>query len=497
MRQLALPYVSHIEKDLAISLNNQLRNCFRVTVRLLSQLSPEASVEREMLSAISLHIYRYRKYLVLTLVISLIAIPIADVLVIQRDRNRNEMYGEAFWLYGFGVYTMNDTSLAKDMADLGYPYDDGLHVLPSYLSGVSYEYPVFGLIFFAIATWLFPGAGGLQPLWLNFLLVLVFNLNLVLLAILLKDKLQTKNWARMFFAGYFVYGLIMSAGGGKLEPLVDCLLLMSLVLWQEKQHGKAMFTLGLSVQTKVYSVVVFPVLFLANPASSIWFIASMFVSVIPSFFGASFESLIAHFLNTSNYSIYVVNPMFPGLTWETPNLAADPVTYGWWLPAAIPVIIYALFMLLTIRLYLPAKKDLEGKSIRLKLLELKPFYLYLLPGILFIFRWVMPWYLYWLSAVVLLFDDDEQATGYMKELAVVGFLYAYGLVCNWPYFGSNPGPLIDFVGHFPLGEGTVLGVILIAILAGITYVAWKREFDRRDRKIELIREAEARGELII
>ena len=449
-----------------------------------------------MLSAISLHIYRYRKYLVLTLAISLIAIPIADVLVIQRDRNRNEMYGEAFWKYGFGVYTLNDTDLAQQLEDeFGFPYNDGYHVLPEYLGGIAYEYPVFGLIFFAIATWLFPGQGGMQPLWINFLLALVFNLNLVMLAILLKDKLQAKYWARMFFAGYFVYGLVMSSGGGKLEPLVDCLLLMSLVLWQEKQHGKAMFTLGLSVQTKIYSAVVFPVLFLANPFSSIWFIASMFVSVIPSFFGASFESLLSHFLNTSSYSVYIVNPMFPGLTWGTPNFSTDPITYYWWPPAAIPIFLYAFFILLTIRPYLPTRKDLEGKSIRLKLLELKPFYLYLLPGILFAFRWIMPWYLYWLAPVVVLFDKDEHAVGYMKELTVVGLLYLIGLFCNWHYFITYPLP--DFIEHFPQGESTILGVALIAILAGITYVAWKWEFDRRDRKNALIQEAEARGELII
>ncbi|MFX1559384.1 MAG: hypothetical protein ACFFBL_02240 [Promethearchaeota archaeon] len=450
-----------------------------------------------MLAAISLHIYRYRKYLVLTLLISLIAIPIADILVIQRDRNRNEMYGEAFWIYGFGVYTMNDTDLAAQMEDLGFPYNDGEHVLPAYLGGIAYEYPVFGLIFFAIATWLFPGAGELQPLWLNFLLVLVFNLNLVLLAILLKDKLQAKFWARMFFAGYFVYGLIMSAGGGKLEPIVDCLLLMSLVLWQEQQPGKAMFTLGLSFQTKVYSVVVFPFFFLLNPLSSVWFIVSLFVSVVPSFFGASFESLISHFLNTSNYSVYIVNPMFPGLVWGTPNLTSDPVTFYWWPPAAIPLILYILFMLLTIRIYLPKMEGLKGKSIRQKLLELKAFYLYLLPGVLFVFRWVMPWYLYWLAPIVILFDNDEQASGYMKEMTIVGFLYAFGLLCSWPYFSGDPGPLRDFVGHFPLREGTVLGLILIVILAGITYVAWKWEFDRRERKMELMREAEITGELII
>ncbi|MHA2351529.1 MAG: hypothetical protein ACXABX_00240 [Candidatus Thorarchaeota archaeon] len=448
-----------------------------------------------MLSAISLHIYRYRKYLVLTLAISLMAIPLADLVVIQRDRNRNEMYGEAFWIYGFGVYTLNDTDLAQQMEDLGFPYNDGYHVLPDYLGGIAYEYPVFGLIFFAIATWMFPGAGGLQPLWINFLLVLVFNLNLVLLAILLKDKLQTKFWARMFFSGYIVYGLIMSAGGGKLEPLVDCLLLMSLVLWQEKQHGKAMFTLGLSVQTKIYSAVVFPVFFLANPLSSIWFIGSMFVSVIPSFFGASFESLISHFFNTSSYSTYIVNPMFPGLTWGTPDLSATPTTFHWWPPAAIPLFLYAFFILMTIRLYLPAKKDFEGKSIRLKLLELKPFYLYLLPAILFVFRWIMPWYLYWLAAVVLLFDNDEQAIGYMKQLTVIGFLYVIGLFCNWHYFSTFILP--DFVEHFPLEQGTFIGLFLIVILAGMTYAVWKWEFDRRDRKIELMREAEIRGELII
>lgn len=429
----------------------------------------------------------------LTLVISLIAIPIADTLVIERDRNRNEMYGEAFWQYGFGVYTLTDTDLAELM---GEHFNDTFHELPSYLGGIAYEYPVFGLIFFAVATWLFPGEGGLQHLWINFLLALVFNLNLVLIAILLKDKLQTKNWARMFFAGYFVYGLVMSSGGGKLEPLVDCLLLMALVLWQEGQYGKAMFTLGLSVQTKVYSVVVFPVLFLTNPVSSIWFLASMLVSVIPSFFGASFDSLISHFLNTSSYSVYIVNPIFPGLIWATPvDPNAAVIEYYWWPPAAIPLFLYAFFLLMTIRRYLPSKKDFEGKSIRFKLLELKPFYLYLLPGILFVFRWIMPWYLYWLAIVVLLFDKDEQAVGYMKQLTVVGFLYLIGLFCNWHYFISYPLP--DFIGHFPQGENTILGVALIAILASLTYVLWRWEFNRRDRKQKLIREAEIRGELII
>jgi hypothetical protein len=64
-----------------------------------------------MLSAISLSIYEFRKYLVLSLVISILAIPIADAMVIERDRNRNEMYGEAFWIYGFGVYNFLQSQL--------------------------------------------------------------------------------------------------------------------------------------------------------------------------------------------------------------------------------------------------------------------------------------------------------------------------------------------------------------------------------------------------
>ncbi len=455
-------------------------------------------MDRVLLSAISLSIYEYRKYLVLSLVISLIAIPIADALVIQRDRNRNEMYGEAFWIYGFGVYQLNDTTLVELIDELHpeWNFDDGEHILPSYLADVSYEYPVFGLFFFAIATWLFPGAGELQQLWLNFILVLVFNLNLVLLAILLRDKIKTKFWARMFFGGYFIYGLSMAAGAGKLESIVDCLLLMSFVLWKEKQHGKAMFTLGLGVQTKIYPAVAFPIFFLGNPLSSVWFLLSMTMSVIPLLFGASFDSLLSHFLNTSTYSAYIINPLFPGLAYATPDFSTVPVSYHVWLPALIPLVIYAFFMLYTIPLYLPAKSDFAGKSIRMKLLELKPFYLYLLPGILFVFRWVMPWYLYWLGIIVVLFDKDEHAIGYVKQITVVGFLYILGILCNWPYFIE--GPLPDFFAHFPLQWWqTILGLLLIGMLTAVAYVIWNWEFARRERRAIINREAEARGELII
>jgi hypothetical protein len=454
-----------------------------------------------MLAAISLSIYEHRQYLVLSLVISMIAIPIADTLVIQRDRNRNEMYGEAFWIYGFTVYNMNDTELVHNLdTHYGFNFNESLYTLPDYLGGVQYEYPVFGLIFFAIATWMFPGsgAGSLQPLWLNFLLVLVFNLNLVLLTILLGDKLRTLKWARYFFGAYFAYGLTMAAAGGKLEPIVDCLLLMSLVLWNENQHRKSMFTLGLSVQTKIYPLVVLPMLFLGDPISSIWFIVSMFVTIFPVFFGANFDSLIAHLTNEASYSSFIVNPMWPGLAFSTPDIydSMNPVSAYLWPPALIPMVIYVGFMLLTFRNYLPKRTDFYGKSVRQKLDSLVPFYLYFIPAILLVFRWIMPWYLFWFAPIIVLFKEDSHASGYLRQITLVGLVYLLGIIVNWPYF--IVGPLPAFLEHFPASASeTISGLILLVISTCIAYFIWKLEIERRERKAIVLREAEARGELII
>ncbi len=445
-----------------------------------------------MLSAISFKIYEFRKYFVLSLVISMLAIPIADFFVIERDRNRNEMYGEAFWIYGFNVYNWTDHDLAQAM---GGEWNDGYHTLPEYLGNITYEYPVFGLIFFAIATGLFPGVHGLQHLWVNFILVLVFNLNLALIAILLRDKIYTTNWARMFFAGYYVYGLIMSAGGGKLEPIVDCLFLMALVLRKEGQMGKSMFVLGLSIQTKIYSAVALPLLFIEAPISIFWFFVSTLLTVIPfAFLGASFNSLMGHFVNSTEYSPYPVNPLYPGLFFGTPDPVSPTTSSYMWAPALIPLAIYVAFMLYTVPLYFPKKAEFTSANFREKINLLKPLYVYLLPSMLFAFQWVMPWYLFWLGPMIMFFEKDEHAVGYLKELTVIGFLYAFGVVCNWPYFIS--GPLPDFLIHFPHGWLTILGFGFLAVLVFIAYVIWKKLFERREQKMRLIKEAEARGELI-
>ncbi|MFW9932047.1 MAG: hypothetical protein ACFFDR_05260 [Candidatus Thorarchaeota archaeon] len=446
-----------------------------------------------MLNAISFKIYELRKYLVLSLVISMIAIPIADTLVVQRDRNRNEMYGEAFWIYGFAVYNMTDLEVAEAM---GEHFQDGNHVLPDYLGNITYEYPVFGLIFFAIATFLFPGVSEFQHMWLNFLLALVFNLNLVLMAILLKDKIYKVQWARLFFAGYFMYGLILSAGGGKLEPLTDCLLLMALVLRSEGQNNKAMFTLGLSFQTKIYSLVALPVLFLSSPVSLIWFFASIMITIVPlAAAGQGYDSLLSHFLNSSSYSSFIVNPIYPGLSWETPDIW-NPLggTYSWY-PALIPLVIVVGFILITIHQFLPNKEDFMKASWWGKIKLLQPLYLYAVPCSLFIFRWVMPWYLFWFGALIFLFDDDRQAIAYLKLMTIIGLLYAFGVIINFPYFWE--GPLPDLLSHFPMGLWTYGYLAILAAAVVIVFIIWRWTFNRREVQAKIRHDAEARGELVI
>jgi len=439
-----------------------------------------------MLSTISYKIYEMRRYLVLSLVISIIAIPIGDALVIQRDRNRSEMYGEAFWIYGFEVYNMTDQELLAKLPP-EWNFTEDKNALPGYLGNITYEYPVFGMLFFAIAVWLFPGVNSLQPLWLNFLLILVFNLNLVMIAVLMGDKIYNQKWARMFFGGYFVYGLIMSAGGGKLEPLADCLLLMALILRQEGQRNKSMFTLGLAVQSKIYPGVAFPILFIEAPLSAVWFGVSMLLTILPLVFqGMSIESLIRHILNLESYSSQIVNPMYPGLVF--------PDSYIW-PPALIPLVLYVGFMLFTTRLFLPEMRALRSSPWKDRILLFVPLYVYLLPAILFVYRWVMPWYLMWLGIVVFMLRDKTQSIAYLKVISIVGFLYTFGLLCNFPYFST--GTLNDFLSHFKTGWLTLVGVGVMLLLTLISYLIWAKEVKRRERKALVIREAEARGELVM
>jgi len=211
--------------------------------------------------------------------------------------------------------------------------------------------------------------------------------------------------------------------------------------------------------------------------------------------GASFDSLVSHMLNLSTYSPYIVNPMYPGLATGTPILDSPGDSY-FWFPALIPLIIYSFFMLATFRQFLPSKEEFYENSLFQKIKSLTPLYLYAFPFILFfMFRWVMPWYLYWLGPVVLLFNTNKHSLAYMKQLALLGLLYLLGLVVNWPYMIS--GPIPEFIEHFPYDWNSIYGFILLGVLASGAFAIWRWTFDRRERNAAILRAAQARGELII
>jgi len=187
--------------------------------------------------------------------------------------------------------------------------------------------------------------------------------------------------------------------------------------------------------------------------------------------------------------------MYPGLLFTTPTKGPlAGVTYLW-LPALIPIIIYIAFMILTVGKYLPNKEKFLKVSWREKLNLLVPLYIYMLPAILFYFRWEMPWYVFWLGPIAIFLRNDEQAMGYLRQIALVALLYTVGVFINWPYFIA--GPLPDFSEHFKTGWWALGGLALIIGLAGASYLLWKATFDRRERLAARRHDAEARDELII
>ena len=68
-----------------------------------------------MIASIGYKIYEMRYYLILSLIISMASIPVANFFVIERDRNRNELFGEGFWIYGWGVYEKTDLELIAEV----------------------------------------------------------------------------------------------------------------------------------------------------------------------------------------------------------------------------------------------------------------------------------------------------------------------------------------------------------------------------------------------
>jgi hypothetical protein len=129
---------------------------------------------------------KYKKFLIISLIVFIILIPFFDGFVIQRDRNRNMVYGEIFWQEGLNVYMLNDRDLYYNYS---VPED---HLLTGVLN-VTYEYPVVTLLFFAGLSAIEPGAFGPTHYLANLVLVLLVHINLILFVYLGKSVRQ-KRW---------------------------------------------------------------------------------------------------------------------------------------------------------------------------------------------------------------------------------------------------------------------------------------------------------------
>ena len=116
---------------------------------------------------------RYWKYIALSLLVSFTLVPIIDSFVIQRDRNRNMVYGELFWQEGLGVYEISDQDLNETY---NAPYD---HMLTGVLN-VTYEYPIIALLFFACLAAIEPGMYGPNHWLANFVVLILHHVNFIL-----------------------------------------------------------------------------------------------------------------------------------------------------------------------------------------------------------------------------------------------------------------------------------------------------------------------------
>jgi hypothetical protein len=74
-------------------------------------------------------------------------------------------------------------------------------------------------------------------------------------------------------------------------------------------------------------------------------------------------------------------------------------------------------------------------------------YFILLPSVFFLFRWIMPWYFFWLVPMAMVIDDKEDMKRYIKVIGLIAILYGLGIVLNIDYYMTS-NLLIDLAEHF-------------------------------------------------
>lgn len=368
--------------------------------------------------------YRYRKPVVVSLLVFFLLVPVFESAVIQRDRNRNMVYGELFWHEGLGVYDLNDQDL---FYGYGVPED---HLLTGVLN-VTYEYPIVTLVFYAVLAIIEPGVFGPFHYFVNWILVVLVHLNLLMFLYLGRAYLE-ERWFRQLAWLYYSFGFAFSVVFPKVEPFVDFLLLTSLVLFH-KDHPRLGFgILALAFQAKVYPVLMFPILVTMAPLASLAFFGTVAVTLLPLVAsGMVYESLIAHILNSPGYATMTTNPFFVGFA------SAQP------LALIAPSVLVLAFFLVVLKTKKYGPIVLPRLSFRTR--DWRAIFVSALPLVLILFSWTQIWYYSWFVIPVLLIRQPEDMARYRWMFVAIWTAHFVGILLNLEYFLS--GPIAALLDH--------------------------------------------------
>ncbi len=366
----------------------------------------------------------YKKPLAVSLIVCIILVPVFELAVVQRDRNRNMIYGELFWQEGLYVYNLSDQELHDDF---GVPDD---HLLTGVLN-VTYEYPIVTLLFYAALAALEPGFHAPYHFLVNWILVLIVHLNLVLFLYLGREYLE-RRWFQQLAFMYYLFGFAFSVIFPKVEPFVDLLLLTSLLLFRNGRSWLGFGMLALATQAKLYPALVFPILLTVAPVASLAFFGVAILAMLPLVVsGMGYESLLAHLLNSPGYASFITNPFFLGWGFTNPILLIAP-----------GVLVY-VFLIKVLEPRRIGPIPIPTTSLRVS--DWRTAYVYALPLILMVFSWTQIWYYSWFVVPVLLIRQPEDMMRYRWMIAAIWLAHFSGIILNLEYFLS--GPIAELLNH--------------------------------------------------
>ncbi len=368
-------------------------------------------------------IRKYRNLLLLSLTLSFILIPVIDSIIIERDRNRNMLYGQVFLIEGLEVFNRTDKDLNETYA---VPSD---HLLTDVLN-VSYEYPIITLLVYA-------GLAALEPGWYgphyiaNVLFTLIFHLNIILF-LYIGQNYWDRKWFWFMGGFYYFFGFFMSVGFGKADPLADFFWLVSLSLFRQERRWLSNAFLGLAFHTKAYPIMILPVMFLVDPITILAFGAVAGILFVPLMLaGVGYGALVSHFTSDPNYAATIQNPFYIGLIWNNPVAVLAPLVL-------VVVLLYGI-------LDTGSWHGIPFPRPKLRKRDVRMVIIFLLPLVLIFVSWVLMWYYYWVVIPMFYLKDSEDMRKY--RFMIIGLLIAHflGVLLNFEYFLA--GPIQEFFGH--------------------------------------------------